>query len=73
MAVAWMLRNALFLKVSSISSGFEYPEKLGNALAHMVFKLFRTFLGHPGGAAGPASRPPRAAKGGVRISFHGWG
>ena len=69
MAVAWMLRNATFLKVFSISGGFEYPEKLGNALAHKVFKLFRTFLGHPGGAAGPASRPPRAAQGGVRIFF----
>ena len=69
MAVAWMLRNATFLKVFSISGGFEYPEKLGNALAHKVFKLFRTFLGHPGGAAGPASRPPRAAQGGVGIFF----
>ena len=64
-----MLRNATFLKGFSISGGFEYPEKLGNALAHKVFKLFRTFLGHPGGAAGPASRPPRAAQGGVRIFF----
>ncbi len=61
-----MLRNATFLKGFSISGGFEYPENLGNALAHKVFKLFRTFLGHPGGAAGPASRPPRAAQGGVR-------
>ena len=52
-----MLRNATFLKGFSISGGFGYPEKLGNALAHKVFKLFRTFLGHPGGAAGPASRP----------------
>ena len=69
MAVAWMLRNASFLKVFSISGGFEYPEKLGNALAHKVFKLFRTFLGHPGGAAGPASRPPWAAQGGVRLFF----
>ena len=64
-----MLRNAMFLKDLSISGGFEYPEKLGNALAHNVFKLFRTFLGHPGWAAGPASRPPRAAQGGVRIYF----
>ena len=59
----------MFLKGFSISGGFGYREKLGNALAHKVFKLFRTFLGHPGGAAGPASRPPRAAQGGVRICF----
>ena len=64
-----MLRNATFLKGFSISGGFEYPEKLGNALAHEVLKIFRTFLGHPGGAAGPASRPPWAAQGGVRIFF----
>ena len=31
-----MLRNATFLKGFSISGGFEYPEKLGNALAHKV-------------------------------------
>ncbi len=66
-AVACMLRNATFLKGFSISGGFGYPEKLGNALAHKVFKLFRTFLGHPGGAAGPASRPPWPAHGGVRL------
>ena len=69
MAVAWMFRNAALLKVFSISGGFGYPEKLGNALAHKVLNLFRTFLGHPAGAAGPASRPPRAAQGGVMISF----
>ena len=57
------------LKGFSISGGWEYPEKLGNALAQMVFKLIRTFLGHPGGAAGPASRPPWAAQGGVRLFF----
>ena len=61
------------LKGFSISNGWEYPEKLGNALAHKVFKLFRTFLGHPGGTAGPASRPPRAAQRGVTIFFHGAG
>ena len=71
MPVAWKLRNATFLKGFSIPNGWEYPEKLGNALAHKVLKLFRTFLGHPGGTAGPASRPPWAAQGGVRIFFHG--
>ena len=68
-----MLRNATFSKGFSISGRFGYPEKLGNALAHKVFKLFRTFLGHPAGAAGPASRPPRAAQGDVMIFFHGRG
>ena len=48
---------------------FEHPEKLGNALAHIVSKLSQTFLDHPGGTAGPASRPPRAAQGGVMIFF----
>ena len=63
MAVAWMLRNATFLKGFSISGGFGYPEKLGNALAHKVFKLSGHFLailvGRP---ALPAGRPgpPRA-------------
>ncbi len=69
MAAAGMLRNATVLKGFSISGSLEYPEKLGNALAHKVFKPFRTFLGHPGGTAGPASRQPRAAQGGVMISF----
>ena len=64
-----MLRNARFLKGFEQFNGFEYPEKPGNALAHKVFKLFRTFLDHPVGSAGLAGRPPRAAKGGVRIFF----